>query len=81
MKTKRLVLLCAIVLTVSAVVILSRANRDGNPLLVFKGYGSTPTNSTQVANFELHNMSSRVIWLWFGGREFPLSATFLERRP
>ena len=79
MKTKSLVLLCAIVLTVIAAVILSSAHRDAEPVLVFKGYRSTPTNATQVANFELRNMSSRVIWLSFGGREFPLSATFLER--
>src|SRR5947207_1464860 len=79
MKTQGLVLLGAIVLV--AIIGFNLVNRqpDGDLILVFKGYSSAATNTTRLANFELHNTSSRTVWLCYSGTEFPLRGPFLER--
>jgi len=48
------------------------------PVLMFRGYRGSPTNSTQIAKLELRNTTSKTIWLYFSGEEFPLQGTFLE---
>src|SRR6266404_3885388 len=79
MKTQRLILLGGIALTAIVALRLTSAQQNADPVLVFKGYSLAPTNTTQVANFELRNTSGRAIWLYYSGTEFPLRAPFLER--
>jgi hypothetical protein len=79
MKTQRLVFLGVIILGFVIGLNLLYAHSDADPVLVFKGYSPSATNTTQVAQFELRNMRSRAIWLYYSGREFPLGAPLLER--
>jgi hypothetical protein len=78
-KSKRLIFLTGAVVVVLFVWLRVGARSEPLPVLVFRGYAMTTTNTEQVANFELRNVSSRAIWLCFEGREFPLGAPFLER--
>ena len=66
-------------ITLTVVIVFGLPGRQLDPVLVFAGYSSVPTNATRIANFELRNASHRAIWLSYGGREFPLAAPLLER--
>jgi hypothetical protein len=49
------------------------------PTLVFKGYDSSATNGSVIANLELRNTTHRAIWLNYSGSESPFGPEFLEK--
>lgn len=79
MRARFLLFAGAAAITVITALSLLNGQSDGKPVLVFKGYRIGATNGTQLATFELCNASSRAIWLFYSGTEFPLRAQFLER--
>jgi len=57
---------------------------SSRPTLVFKGYDSSATNGSVMANLELRNTTGRDIWLYYSGwryasRRYRLRPEFLEK--
>jgi hypothetical protein len=79
-KTQRLIASLFFVAACLSVFALFNSRPSPRPCLLVRAYEGSTSNAVQVAKLELHNTTSKDIWLYYSGEEFPLRPPFIERR-
>jgi hypothetical protein len=80
-KTKRLIPAAVIIILVAigGLLLFFNTATTPRPMLVFRGYEISATNTNAIAKLELRNTTGRDIWLCYSGNEPPLRPPFLEK--
>jgi hypothetical protein len=77
---KQLILGALIVLIIiGGLLLFFNTASTSRPMLVFKGYEISATNTNAMAKLELRNTTGRDIWLCYRGSRPPFGPQFLER--